>query len=56
MNAARQAIASDYMHWAKTCSNARFNLATSGLANLKLEELRVSLSDLELTSQRSSHR
>ena len=51
MNAARQAIASDYMHWAKTCSHARFNLATSGLANLKLEELRVSLSDLELTGE-----
>jgi len=37
------------MHWAKTRSRARFNLATSGLANLTLPELQVSLSDLELT-------
>jgi len=43
--------ASEYMHWAKTRSRARFNLATSGLANLKLEELRVSLDDLEITGQ-----
>lgn len=40
---------SEYMHWAKTSSRARFNLATSGLANLGLQELSVSLSDLELT-------
>ena len=39
------------MHWAKTGSRARFNLATSGLANLKLEELQVSLSDLEITGE-----
>jgi hypothetical protein len=42
---------SAYMHWAKTRSHARFNLATSGLANVKLEELRVSLSDLEITGE-----
>jgi aspartate/methionine/tyrosine aminotransferase len=41
--------ASEYMHWAKTCSHARFNLATSGLANLKLDELPLSLDDLEIT-------
>src|SRR6185295_15194343 len=34
---------------AKTRSGARFNLATSGLANLKLRELQVSLADLEIT-------
>jgi aspartate/methionine/tyrosine aminotransferase len=38
------------MHWAKTQSVARFNLATSGLGNLSLRDLRVSLDDLELTS------
>jgi aspartate/methionine/tyrosine aminotransferase len=38
------------MHWAKTRSRARFNLATSGLANLHLRELQVTLDDLELTS------
>ncbi|MGI8734687.1 MAG: pyridoxal phosphate-dependent aminotransferase [Pyrinomonadaceae bacterium] len=40
---------SEYMHWAKTHSQARFNLATSGLANVRLEELKVGLEDLELT-------
>jgi aspartate/methionine/tyrosine aminotransferase len=55
MNAAsdkkREARASEYMHWAKTRSRARFNLATSGLANLKLKELQVSLDDLEITGE-----
>jgi aspartate/methionine/tyrosine aminotransferase len=37
------------MNWAKTCSVTKFNLATSGLGNLKLRELRVSLDDLEIT-------
>ena len=40
---------SEYMHWAKTRSTARFNLATSGLANLSLRDLRVNLADLEIT-------
>ena len=40
---------SDYMHWAKTSSQAKYNLATSGLANLTLKDLRVSLDDLEIT-------
>jgi len=37
------------MYWAKTSSVAKYNLATSGLGNLKLRELRVSLDDLEIT-------
>jgi aspartate/methionine/tyrosine aminotransferase len=37
------------MNWAKTRSTAKFNLATSGLGNMKLHELRVSLDDLEIT-------
>ena len=41
---------SSYMQWAKTRQSARFNLATSGLGNLKLRDLRVSLEDLELTA------
>lgn len=49
MTAQREAHASDYMNWAKTRSRARFNLATSGLDNLTLSELDVSLNDLELT-------
>jgi len=45
----RESVGSEYMHWAKTSSHARFNLATSGLANVRLEELKVGLEDLELT-------
>jgi len=37
------------MHWAKTSSQAKFNLATSGLANLTFNDLHVSLEDLEIT-------
>lgn len=37
------------MYWAKTDSQAKFNLATSGLPNLRLRDLRVSLDDLEIT-------
>lgn len=49
MTAARQVMSSSYMYWAKTNSTAKYNLATSGLGNLKLRELRVSLDDLEIT-------
>ncbi|HWF90032.1 MAG TPA: aminotransferase class I/II-fold pyridoxal phosphate-dependent enzyme [Pyrinomonadaceae bacterium] len=49
MTAAREVMRSSYMHWAKTRSVAKYNLATSGLGNLKLSELRVSLDDLEIT-------
>lgn len=50
MTAARQVMSSSYMHWAKTSSTAKYNLATSGVGNLKLSELRVSLDDLEITN------
>jgi aspartate/methionine/tyrosine aminotransferase len=40
---------SAYMHWAKTRSQARYNLATSGLLNYPLAGLTLSLADLELT-------
>ncbi len=49
MTPAREVITSSYMYWAKTNSSAKFNLATSGVSNLKLRELRVSLDDLEIT-------
>ena len=42
-------MSSSYMYWAKTSSTAKFNLATSGVSNLKLRELRVSLDELEST-------
>ena len=50
MTPAREVISSSYMYWAKTSSTAKFNLATSGVSNLKLRELRVSLDDLEITN------
>jgi aspartate/methionine/tyrosine aminotransferase len=37
------------MNWAKTSSGAKYNLATSGLANLSLRDLQVALDDLEIT-------
>lgn len=49
MTPAREVMGSSYMFWAKTSSSAKFNLATSGLANLSLSDLHVSLADLELT-------
>jgi len=48
MTAARQVMTSSYMHWAKTSSTAKFNLATSGMPNLSIRDLRVSLDDLEI--------
>ena len=39
---------SDYMHWSKTNSVARFNLATSGVAPFPLRELPVHLETLEI--------
>ena len=49
MTAAREVMGSSYMNWAKTRSVAKYNLATSGLNNVKLSELRVSLDELEIT-------
>ncbi|MDQ2936633.1 MAG: pyridoxal phosphate-dependent aminotransferase [Acidobacteriota bacterium] len=51
MTAASEAAVSEYMHWAKTRSRAKFNLATSGLANVQLRDLQVSLNDLEITGE-----
>ena len=39
---------SDYMHWSKTRSRARFNLATSGVAPFPLGELPIDLKELEI--------
>jgi len=49
MTAPRQVMSSSYMNWAKTKSGAKFNLAMSGMPNVSLRELRVSLDDLEIT-------
>jgi aspartate/methionine/tyrosine aminotransferase len=50
-NKSREAMGSSYMHWAKTASQTRFNLSASGLANLSVRDLRVSLDDLEITGE-----
>lgn len=42
-------MSSEYMHWAKLKSQARFNLASSGLINYPLEKLPVKIEDLELS-------
>jgi aspartate/methionine/tyrosine aminotransferase len=44
---------SEYMHWAKTQSRARFNLATSGVASFPLRELPVDLKELEINGDDS---
>ena len=44
---------SDYMHWSKTQSHARFNLATSGVASFPLRELPVDLKELEINGDNS---
>jgi aspartate/methionine/tyrosine aminotransferase len=48
MNASREDAVSRYLAWSKLHSNARFNLATSGLMDYPLAELPVSMNDLEL--------
>ena len=49
MTARGEVMTSAYMNWAKTKSGAKFNLATSGMPNLSIRDLRVSLEDLEIT-------
>jgi|SRR5579871_1516025 len=48
MKQARSVIESPYMEWAKLCSAAPYNLATSGIANYPLVELGASMQDLEI--------
>ena len=40
---------SRYMEWAKTCSSARFNLATSGLTSVPMAEFPLRVEELEIT-------
>ncbi len=42
-------MSSPYMEWAKTRSQARFNLASSGVMNYPLAKLPVKITDLELS-------
>ena len=48
MNDSRKHAVSRYLAWAKLHSDARFNLASSGLLDYPLAELPVSLADLEI--------
>ena len=45
---------SDYMHWSKTQSGARFNLATSGVAPFPFRELPIDLKELEINCDNSN--
>jgi aspartate/methionine/tyrosine aminotransferase len=48
MNNSRHNAFSPYMEWAKLRSGAKFNLATSGIANFPLAELGVTIDQLEI--------
>lgn len=48
MNDAQAGAVSRYLAWAKLHSNARFNLAASGVSDYPLAELPVSIEDLEI--------
>ena len=49
MSRAGRVMSSAYMAWAKSRSQASFNLASSGLVNYPLAKLPVSIEDLELS-------
>lgn len=48
MKYSRSAAHSPYMEWAKLCSTAKFNLATSGMASYPLSALGVTTDQLEI--------
>ena len=48
MNAPR-VMGSEYMEWAKTCSQTKYNLASSDLLHFPLAELPAKFSDFEIT-------
>lgn len=48
---ASRVVSSEYMQWAKLRSQARFNLASSGLMNYPLAKLPLKLEELELSGQ-----
>jgi hypothetical protein len=49
MNSRRVEMRSVYLEWAKTCSSARYSLATSDVSKLPLSRLHVGLEDIELS-------
>jgi hypothetical protein len=51
---AARTMQSDYMHFAKFGADARYNLATSGVANCDLADLRLTMEDLALHGTNTS--
>lgn len=49
MGEVQRAKRSDYIEWAKTRSQARFNLATSGVAHYPMSDLGATVEDIELS-------
>jgi aspartate/methionine/tyrosine aminotransferase len=49
MGEARRVLSSEYMEWAKTRADARFNLATSGVSPCPIRELGVTLEDIDVS-------
>lgn len=49
MDTPKRVTNSEYIEWAKICSHAKFNLATSGVVSYPLRESGVSLEDIELS-------
>ena len=50
MNSARRIMQSRYLEWAKTRSQACFNLATSGIMNVPRTEFPLQVEELEITT------
>jgi aspartate/methionine/tyrosine aminotransferase len=48
VSAGARAEKSEYLEWAKLCSAAKYNLATSGIAGYPLRELPARIEDLEI--------
>lgn len=46
---AKRVKRSEYIEWAKMCSQARFNLATSGMIHYPIAELGATIEDIELS-------
>jgi aspartate/methionine/tyrosine aminotransferase len=51
---AARTLQSDYMHFAKFGADARYNLASSGVANCELADLRLTMDDLALHGTNTS--
>jgi aspartate/methionine/tyrosine aminotransferase len=55
MSRARETMQSQYMEWAKTRSQARYSLATSGIMNVPLAEFPLRVEELEVTTTASGY-